>query len=228
MSASWRSVQLVSFSNGRVVRVVVTAQNATDGDKQVNAYYYDLDDSGAPLEPANNPQTLADTYRDVVVPKYRLCYSSAWNILPVVVMEAIDPQHPTAPRSEWTSGTVVAGQYAISGDLLPRALCSVATLLTDHVGRRARGRLFLGGTPTESDQANGVWGTLQLGRWQAILDAIPLAPDLSSGVGTGVEAHWSVFSRTSRIENLDRYLNPVISKNLRTQCHWLRSRSTVS
>jgi hypothetical protein len=180
------------------------------------------------LENANNPQTLADTFRDVVVPKMRLCYSSAWNILPVIVMEAIDPQHPTDPRSEWTSGTVVAGQYAVSGDLLPRALCGVATLLTANVGRRYRGRLFLGGTPTESDQANGVWGTLQLGRWQALLDVIPRQPDLTADAGTVTHADWSVFSRTNRAEDVDPYLGHVISVNLRTQCHWLRSRTTVS
>jgi hypothetical protein len=187
-----------------------------------------LKDAATGIEAPNDPQKLADAFRDAVVPKIRLCYSSLWNVLPVVAMQPIDPQDLTAPRHEWTSGTTVAGQYPASGDYLPRACVAVATVNTELVGRRARGRLFLGGGMTEADQANGVWTTLALGRWQAWLDAIPHQPDLTSEVSTFTVADWCIYSRTNRIADTGTYASKVINSVLHTQVHWLRSRSTVS
>lgn len=209
----------MGFDNGRVVRVTL---KATQGSKlQVNTFHYDLEDNT--LEPANDPQSLADAFRDDVVSHFKALYKNTWTIAPVVVMEEKDPQNPTAARNEWTSGSSGPGTLSTTGDALPHAMCAVASLTTDHIGRRFRGRLFLGGDATENWIDAGVWNTGTLALWQAFLDAIPRQPDIVSGESSST-AKWSVYSRTQRAQDLDPYLNAISGVGLSSRVHWLRSR----
>ena len=138
------------------------------------------------------------------------------------MVDEFDPQNPTAPRSSWTSGSPTAGTRSTSGDLLPSFCCCVATLRTDHIGRRFRGRTFLGGSNSEDNQSNGDWGILTF--FATMMDAIPVQPDIASGDSTST-ANWCVYSRTQRAANLDPYASHVQSYQLRTQVHSLRSRA---
>lgn len=197
-------------------------ENAT-GDQQVNTFHYDLVDSAIPGENPNDAQSLADYFRDNVISPFKAMYIAGWTIQPVVVSEELDPQDPTRARSEWTSGTAAAGTRSAQTDYLPRAACGVASLLTSHIGKRYRGRVFLGGSTSEADQTGGVWQSGITTLWNAYLAAIPLQPDIATGVSLSV-ANWGVYSRTNRAADIDPYISPVISKVLRTQFRWLRSR----
>jgi len=211
----------MSFTTGRQVRVVQHVQSAGGDDNQINVFNYDLNDT-EPGNP-NSPQSLADFFRDNVTDKVRAFYSSAWNLLPWQVIEAKDPLNPNKPRSEWISGTPTAGTRVLAGEVLPRACCGVATLHTDRVGRRATGRLFLGGTLGEADQNNGQWLTSIITLWQAWLDSIPHQPDVSPPASTS-HANWVVYSRTNRAEDESEYNSHVLTPVLHSKVHWLRSR----
>lgn len=213
----------MGFEDGKLLRVAVRAVENATGDQQVNTVHYDLQDSPVPGNAANDPQALADFFRDNVIAPFRAMYISSWTIMPVTVSEELDPQNPTRARSEWTSGTAQAGTRAAQTDYLPRAACAVASLLTSHIGKRYRGRMFLGGSTSEADQSGGVWQAGIIALWNAYLAAIPLQPDIASGVSSSV-ANWGVYSRTNRAADIDPYISPVISKQLRTQFRWLRSR----
>jgi hypothetical protein len=213
----------MGFENGKLVRVSLVAQA---GEKlQVNTFHYDLIDAIG--QTPNDPQSLADLFVSAVRPHFAALYTGGWSILPVVVLQEKDPQNPNAGRQEWSSGLPIPGTRTGSGaDALPLAMCATATIHTEHVGRRHRGRLFLGGSVTESDQASGIWddtsGILSL--WQALLNAIPMQPDLSAEIGGDVVAHWCVYSRTQRGADFDPYASKVIGTTLHTKVHWLRSR----
>jgi hypothetical protein len=176
-------------------------------------------------QPANDPQSLADAFRDDVIPLVAALFDSGWTIFPVVVQEEKDPLHPLDPRSEWTSGSPTAGTRTGVGDILPTAACPVASLLTANIGRRARGRMFLLGPISEGDQAAGTIGSTQLVKWQDYLDAIPHQPDLATGTSDSV-AHWCVYSRANRAANQDPYAPAVTSAVLHNKVHWLRSRES--
>ena len=214
----------MGFENGKLVRVVVSASFGGGPDKHVNVFHYDLVDSAIPGNNANDPQQLADDFRDDVVPLVQLLFDSGWTIFPIVVQEELDPQDPLAARSEWVSGSAVAGTRTGVGDILPTGCCPVATLQTAHFGRRFRGRTFLLGPIAEGDQNAGTIGSSQLVKWQDYLDAIPRQPDLASGVSAST-ANWCVYSRTQRAQMKDPYANAITSAILHNSVHFLRSRA---
>jgi hypothetical protein len=213
----------MGFENGKLVRVVVRAVDNASGDQQVNTFHYDLVNSNIFGEAANDPQALADFYRDNVLGPFKALYINTWTIQPVVVAEEKDPQNPLAARSEWVSGTAAAGTRAGQTDYLPRAACAVAALTTNHIGKRYRGRTFLGGSTSEADQTGGIWQSGILALWNAYLAAIPRQPDISTGNSTST-AIWGVYSRTNRAEDVDPYISPVQAATVRSQFRWLRSR----
>lgn len=211
----------MGFENGKLLRVALKAQHVS-GRTNVNTYHYDLDDGLVPAE-ANDPQLLADAFRDDVVPLYKTLFDPGWSIGPVEVQMERDPLNPFAPRQAWTSGGPVVGTRTTPGESLPGACTSVTTLLTEHIGRRFRGRHFLSGTTLELDQNAGTWQSGIIALWQAYLDVIPREPDIAPPLSTAT-AKWCVYSRTQRAANLDPYASAITGTNLRAQVHWLRSR----
>lgn len=213
----------MGFTDGRVLRVVLKAVNTTvDEITVVNTLHYDLHDDAA--NPANDPQSLADVYRDSVMGVMATLFDSDWNVQPVEIVEEVDPLSPLDPRGSWTSGAEIPGTRNQVGDLLPYGVCGVASLKTAFIGRRFRGRMFLGAQLTEADQASNTWAPTLIGLWEAFVAAIPRQPDIASGVSSS-KADWSVYSRTQRSQNLDPYLVPVVSAAVRPNVHFLRSRS---
>jgi len=214
----------MGFENGMLVRVVLRAVHDGDGDEQVNVLHYDLQNSVVPGEPANDPQSLADVFRDDVLPAWAALYDNVWTIEPVVVEQEKDPQNPTGARGSWTSGTPFDGSRA-GGEDMPRAITAVATLRTARIGRRFTGRMFIGGIHNNSTDINGnQFGAAQQALYNTFLAAIPLQPDIATGASTST-ANWCVYSRTQRAANLDPYAEHVTSYQLRTAIHWLRSRA---
>jgi hypothetical protein len=215
----------MGFENGRLVRVTLRA-TATDGEEQVQTFHYDLVDS---LVGANSPQDLADRFRDDVIPNWKSLYSSAWSIQPVVVTEEKDPLHPLDPRSQWTSGTVVAGTKVISGsDLLPPHCAILVAWNTDLIGRRFRGRSWYGGSLLEGEQAAGSWTSGWITAMETVIDDIPLEPDIATGDPVGVSANLCVYSRTQRAASLDPYAAHITGHTTRTLVHTLRRRALYS
>jgi len=213
----------MGFENGKLVRVSMIAQ-AASGNTEVNTFHYDLIDG--PLGDDNSPQSLADAFRDDVRPHFAALYDAGWTIRPVAVIEEIDPQDPTAPRSQWTSGNGIPGTKTSSSNPLAPAHVAVATLSTGFAGKRHRGRVFLGGNFGETDLDFRTWQAAQLALWQAYLDAIPRQPDLA-GPGSQAVAHWAVYSRTQRAQDLDPYAPAVTAVTLHNSLHWLRSRERI-
>jgi len=215
----------VGFENGKLVRVVLEA--TAGADSQINVFHYDLQGGWDPLlSNGNNPQSLADTFRDDVRPGWAAFYSSAWTIQPVVVEDEIDPQDPTAARSSWSSGSAIAGTATPSSDLLPPQCAILAKITTDAIGRRHTGRLWLGGSRSEGEQAAGVWGSTLVTGTGTFLGTIPMQPDIQEGTGVGSDvANWCVYSRTQRAQNLDPYASHVTGYVVRSLVHTLRSRA---
>lgn len=211
----------MGFENGKLLRVTLRASNGSD--VQVNTLHYDLDD-GDVIDVDNDPQTLADVFRDDVIPQWKTLYHSSWTIDPVVVTEELDPLNPTRPRSQWTSGSSVAGTRVVSGDTLPPNCNVLVKLNTAHIGRRFTGRLWLGGSVTEGDQANGSWVSSYLTGIATIMNAIPVQPDIALG-SSGATADWCVYSRTQRAANLDPYAPHISSYTVRSLVHTLRTRA---
>lgn len=210
----------MGFENGHLVRVVLRA--TAGDDQQVNTFHYDLDNSD-PLVP-NDPQELADTFRDDVRPGWAAFYSSAWSVQPVEVVDEFDPLNPTAPRQSWTSGAAIAGTATPSSDLLPPQCAVVVKLNTSHIGRRFRGRTWLGGSRSEGEQANGVWGSTFVTGCGTFMGTIPMQPDISPPLSPST-ARWCVYSRTQRAANLDPYASAVSSYTVRSLVHTIRSRA---
>lgn len=211
----------MGFENGKLFRCALKVQRNADLIYNVNTLHYDAEDAltGA----ANDGQALADALRDALMPKLALAYDNTWTVMPVEVTQELDPQNPTAARSAWTSGTPTAGSRTGATDRLPTAAVGVATLKTEHIGRRHRGRIFLGGTLMEIDQVAGVWQSTLLAIWQNYLDAIPRQPDIATGVSSSV-CNWCVYSRTNRAADVDPYASHITATILRTPVRWLRSR----
>jgi len=213
----------MGFENGKLVRVVMRAIDNATSDQQVNTFHYDFVDSTIGGESPNSGQSLADFFRDNVMTPFKAMYISSWTIQPVIVAQEMDPQNKLAPRSEWVSGTAAAGTRSAQTDYLPRAACGVASLTTDHIGKRYRGRCFLGGSLSEADQTGGVWQSGITSLWTTYLNAIPHQPDVAAGLGQSV-ANWGIYSRTNRAQDVDPYISAVQSYAIRTQFRWLRSR----
>jgi len=213
----------MGFENGKLVRVVVRAVENATGDQQVNTFHYDLIDSNIFGEAANDPQALADFYRDNVLASFKAMYTASWTVQPVLVAQEKDPQNPLAARSEWVSGTAAAGTKSAPTDLLPKACCGVAALTTDHIGKRYRGRTFLGGSIGEIDQSAGVWQSGATTLWNTYMAAIPRTPDVATGNSQST-CKWVIYSRTQRAADLDPYASPVIAVVVRSKVRWLRSR----
>lgn len=210
----------MGFENGRVLRVALRAHLGSD--QQVMTFHYDLDD-GDLIDRDNRPQALADVFRDDVLPHWKARYSTGWTCDPVVVTEEKDPQNPLAPRGQWTSGVAGAGTATASSDLLPRAAAVLVQLKTDHIGRRFRGRNFLGGLVEEGVQNDGQWSAGKLASEVTWMGFIPREPDIALG-SSGSSADWSVYSRTQRAADLDPYLSKITSVVVTPYVHWLRSR----
>lgn len=211
----------MGFENGKLLRVSMQAVHA-NGQQHVNTMHYDCVD-GIAGNAANDPQSLADFFRDNVVGPFKAMYTNGWTIKPVVVVQEKDPQNPTAARSEWTSGADVAGTRTSSGDDVAFAICAVAGLRTAHIGRRFRGRLFLGGSVQEGDINGELFNGSINGLRDAFVAAIPRQPDIASGVSTSV-CNWVVYSRTQRAQDVDPYANAIVSVTNDRHVHWLRSR----
>jgi hypothetical protein len=213
----------MGFENGHLVRVVLSA-TASGGRDQVHTLHYDLQ-GGVPTDDPNDPQLLADAFRDDVMPAYRALFNGGWTIQPVIVEDERDPQDVLATRQAWTSGSAAVGTRGTASNDLPPGICGVATLLTEHIGRRYRGRIFLGGTLVEDDQDAGNFSSGIIALWQAFLDAIPRQPDIVSGASSS-SARWCVYSRTQRAANLDPYASAITGTIIRSRAHYLRSRAT--
>lgn len=214
----------MGFENGKLVRVVMRATKA--GDNQVNVLHYDLDDNDTFGGAENDPQSLADFFRDNVVAPFKALFDSSWTIQPVLVEQEKDPQNPTAPRAQWTSGAQVLGSSVAASDLLPRACTVVVTLKTAHIGRRFTGRMFVSGITNEAKQNNGVWDPGWLtGAVMPYVNAIPKEPDVGGPVSPAT-ARWCVYSRTQRAADLDPYASAVKTTFAHQDVHWLRSRET--
>lgn len=211
----------MGFENGKLVRVVMRASKANDN--QVNVLHYDLDDNDTFGGAENDPQSLADFFRDNVMTPFRVLYDNTWTIQPVVVEQEKDPLNPTAPRSAWVSGAASLGTSVAAGDLLPRSCCTVTSLKSSHIGRRFNGRMFVSGIVNEAKQNNGVWDSSWITLVDAYIAAIPREPDVG-GVVSPATARWCVYSRTQRASNLDPYASAVKTTHTHPEVHWLRSR----
>jgi len=210
----------MSFDNGKVVRVVLEAMGGPLD--HVNVLHYDLNDGSIPGE-SNNPQDLADRFRDNVIPAYGALFGAGYTIQPVLVQEEKDPLDPNAPRSEWTSGVAHPGTRTPTTDELPPACCVVVKLVSDSIGRRYTGRMFISGESHEGDQASGQWTQAWINSIAAFVNTIPHQPDIAGGAGTA-SAHWSVYSRTNRAQSQPHYMAHIQTYIIRTGVHWLRSR----
>lgn len=212
----------MGFTNGHLLRVTLSAQLGSR--TEVNTFHYDL--VNAPLSPDNDVQTLADTFRDDVLPTWADFYRPRWTINPVEIVDEFDPLNPTAPRSSWTSGSSGVGTRGGSTDLLPSAVCWVMSLQTAHIGRRFRGRNFIGGDIDEGAQSDGSWVSGAMTEWQAFADLIPVEPDLATGPSDST-ANWCVYSRTQRAANLNPYASAITGKTVRPQVFWRRKRAGI-
>ena len=189
----------------------------------VNTFHYDLIDSTYPAHD-NDPQTLADRFRDDVRPQIATLIRPSWTLDPVVVTEEKDPLAPLAPRSSWSSGAAIAGTSGDVSELLPSFVSPVVALRSEHIGRRFNGRLWLMMHGSEGSQNGGFWSASILSAFTTIMNSIPHEPDLATGVSTST-AKWCVYSRTQRAANLDPYASPITSYAIRSLAHSLRRRA---
>jgi hypothetical protein len=211
----------MGFENGHLVRVAMRAVHVA-GQEQVNVLHYDLQDVLVGTD--NDPQALADRLADDLIAPYAALFDPGWTVQPVEVVEERDPQNPLAPRSAWTAGAATTGTKTAPVESLPMGITAVATLRTNHIGRRYRGRLFLGGTVLENEQSAGIIGSGLATLYNAFLDAIPREPDIATGESDAT-ARWVVYSKTQRAADLDPYASPVTAAVLRPTLHFLRSRA---
>lgn len=211
----------MGFEDGHLVRVTLSAQKGDD--VIVNTLHYDLHDSTVDDSPTL--QGLADRLADDLLGPYADLFPSDWIVQPVLVMDEKDPLAPLAVRNGASAGSADAGDIpAIDADnKAPLEECVVAKLLTGHVGRRFRGRMFLPPIFEETATSNGLLGLGKASVYQTFLDAIPREPDLVTGVGDG-SAHWCVYSRTNRAADVDPYASAITEVVLGTRLRWLRSR----
>jgi hypothetical protein len=205
------------WDGGRLTRCVFEAQHKASLTLNVNVLHYFFTNG------SDDPQILADTLRDDVLPSFKALYSNEWTVSAVEVVDEKDPLNPGTALTGVSSGSPGDGTRSRSGDKAPRAECAVVTLGTGFHGRRFRGRLFLGGDIRQADDADGVWLSGQKTVWQTFIDAIPLAPTDALWAG---DVEWVVYSRTQRAATLTPFASAVTTKTLRDSVHWLRSRET--
>lgn len=216
----------MSFENGRVVRV---ALSATSGDDAiVNTFHYDVD-NGDIIDPDPSMQTLADTFRDDVIPSYRPLFTDSWVVQPVIVTEEKDPLHPDDPRSSWSSGSPLVGTHLdVTGtDPAPQEMCGLATWVTGSIGRSFRGRSFLPPLWNKTFVVGQTIQSAQITTYTNFLDDVPIEPDVALG-GSGGRCRLTVFSRTRRGRNQTPYLSDITGFTLSTQVRFLRSRTPGS
>lgn len=213
----------MGFENGHLLRVTL---RATAGQlEQVNTFHYDLHDVGIVLP--NDPQDLADRFRDDVRPHWQASLTNAWTLDPVHIVDEFDPLNPTAPRSSWDSGAAITGTKAASSDPLPNFCTALVALRTAHIGRRYRGRLWLMGSYQEGEQSGGTWSGGVLTSLQTVVGFVPFEPDIA-GPTSDSTAKWCVYSRTQRAANLDPYASPITTATVSPLVHSLRSRAIYS
>jgi hypothetical protein len=202
------------------LRVTLGGDNGNPKLQRLNVLHYDLQDIG---EPHNDPQALADFFRDNVLPHLKALFPTTWTVHPVVVAEEIDPLDRTKPRQEWTSGAAAPGTRVPPGEPLPLFCTPYFKVLTNYVGRRYVGRIFPPGPMYEQDQTNGQLEQTYIDLLAAYVNVIPYQPDIQSGVSTSV-ANWAVYSRTSRAQSRTPYLAHVVSTLVTSSVHSMRSR----
>jgi hypothetical protein len=215
----------MGFESGTILRVAMRA-TASGHAERVMTFHYNLDDASVGLE-ANDPQDLADRFRDDVVPGFRAWFTAAWTLQPTVVTQEIDPQDPTAPRSQWTSGTTLVGTGPGSSDDLPYGVCALVKLVTGVVGRRFNGRSFCYIPLNENSQTAGLLSSGMITALQGLYDSIPIEPDIAGGGGlSDARARLCVYSRTARALNQDPYATDVTGFTVRQATHYLRRRAS--
>lgn len=213
----------MGFENGMLLRVSLEA-TAPGFAPRVMTFHYDLQDASVGLD-NNDPQDLADRFRDDLRADLIPWFHSNWTLQPVVVTQEIDPQNPTAPRMQWTSGSPAPGTGTSSSEDLPYGVCAMANLRTGLIGKRFNGRSFLMVPVNENSQHGGVWETAALSAWQTLYDAVPLEPDIAPGGGTtDASANLCVYSRTARAANQDPYAAHVTSITVQSTTRYLRRR----
>jgi hypothetical protein len=211
----------VGFQDGQVIRVIMSATRIATSTKVVNSFVYDVHDAtGSAGDPG---QILADAFRDDVLTPFKALFTSAWGIASPIAEEVVDPLDPSAPRTGWNSTGGGVGSRSSASDFLPPGICGEAPVKSAFRGRRFNGRLFIPGSFTELDQADGVFTATPIALMQAYLDAVPRSPDVDTGLGERT-ADWSIFSRTQRVQGKDPYLVPVVSAVASSSTHFLRSR----
>jgi hypothetical protein len=210
----------VGFENGKLVRVALRA-TASGFAERVSTFHYDLIDD-APLT-GNDPQSLADAFRDDVIPAWKIWLDAAFTIQPVTVTEEIDPLNPTDPRAQWTSGVPTAGTYSGGDDLLPLGVAALAQLKTGLIGRRYNGRSWPIFVLHENSGGAGVLSTAAQAAFQTAMDAVPIQPDISPPASEST-ANLCVYSRTARALNEDPYAEHVTDVLLLQRTHYLRRR----
>lgn len=212
----------MGFENGDVWGVRLRASDGTSREC-VSVIHYDNDNSGELVNP-NNGQDLADALSAALLPVWKPLVPSTWSIDPIVVFDEVDPQDPGRARSEWSSGTLVAGTRSIAGkQFLPFGCAVQYTFRTKHIGRRFRGRMWVPFPMTEDDQQDGDVVSIPV-LTDAFIAAIPRQPDAAAGGPSVAVATWSVYSRTQRAQGRDPYLNEITSTKMAKRVRVLRSR----
>lgn len=213
----------MGFENGHLLRVSQEA-TAPGFAPRVMTFHYDLIDATGGLE-NNDPQDLADRFRDDLRAALQPWFHTNWTLAPVVVTDEVDPLHPTAPRSQWTSGAPIAGTGSSGVDDLPYGVCAMANLRTGLIGKRYNGRSFLSVPLNENAQHGGVLEAAAVTAFQDIYDTVPLEPDIAGGGGlSDASANLCVYSRTARAANQDPYASHVTAITVQSSTHYLRRR----
>lgn len=212
----------MGFENGHLLRVTLRA--VAGAHEMVNTFHYDLINVGVGND--NNPQSLADAFRDDVRPHWQALLTSDWALDPVQVVDEIDPQHPTNPRGHWQSGAVVNGTRVLGGDQLPYFCTPLVALKTGVLGRRFNGRMWLMASSPESAQAQGLWSGAELTSLQGVVDNVPFQPDISPPLSEST-ANWCIYSRTQRAVNADPYASHLTSAVVSNKVHSLRKRAVT-
>lgn len=212
----------MAFGNGHLARAVL---RATQGDAQiVTTLHYDLAGNVAQVPPSL--QALADRLRDDLLAKFAACFIPSWIVQPIEVFDEKDPVNPLALRDSASAGAALAGTRLAppSGEVIPIQMCCMATLRTQHIGRSFRGRMFTPPLWSDAQIDGGVATGAQFANFQALVDAIPLQPDLVTGTIQGT-ANLCIYSRTRRALNAANYAEHVTSITLANTVRWLRSRA---
>ena len=145
----------------------------------------------------------------------------------LVVREELAPGSTAVP--EEASQTIgLAGTLSTSGDMLPPAMCILASFYTNAAVRSGHGRMFIPGCgPSANLASTGLWDT-STALWTAVAAFLDeLKTNHGAGLfGTDFTAHQVVYSRTRRAAGASAYWFDVSSYTRRAAPHWLRSRLT--